>query len=203
MTGQDYNKHQIDVQFVNDLEGYSNKGYIPKDRDGNIIGNSGVTIGYGFDIGQHNAWEIEKFDIPNRIKTKLLPYVELVKEKAAQKLKNRPIWLSDSDLVLLDTEVKKKHIKGILRLMDAYKVIFHKLPSCVQTGLFSVYYNYGILGKKLMGLVKSFSYYEVAEYVRDLEFNKSRRIKEAAKIESCLGEEKDEQRQRQNGEIGI
>ena len=35
------------------MEGYSSTGYIPKGNKGEILGNSGVTIGSGIDLGQH------------------------------------------------------------------------------------------------------------------------------------------------------
>ena len=45
--------------FVRDKEGGQwSKGYVPQDKDGVAIGRSGVTIGSGFDIGQHNAYEL-------------------------------------------------------------------------------------------------------------------------------------------------
>lgn len=183
-------KHNIDISFINKLEGYSNVGYVPKNDVGKVLGKSGVTIGYGFDIGQHNVWEINRLEIPQKLKAMLTPYTELTGEEASQKLENSPLKLSNEQVATLDREVKKKQIRGILRLSESFKIIFHKLPDCVQTGVFSVYYNYGTLSGKLMDLVKNAKYNAVANYVRSLKFNSARREKEAAKIESCIGERK-------------
>jgi hypothetical protein len=54
---------EIDWGFIEACEGRGKtEGYIPK-RNGKIMGKSGVTIGSGFDIGQHDNAEIDHLEI--------------------------------------------------------------------------------------------------------------------------------------------
>ncbi|PAU40501.1 hypothetical protein CKF46_32155, partial [Klebsiella pneumoniae] len=41
----------VKYDFIQEKEGFSTSGYVPKGSDGNPDGNSGVTVGSGVDLG--------------------------------------------------------------------------------------------------------------------------------------------------------
>ena len=44
----------VDWNFIGEREGWSKKGYVPKDRKGKVLDKSGVTVGSGVDLGAKN-----------------------------------------------------------------------------------------------------------------------------------------------------
>ena len=84
MTDKDYERLRSTVQIKGE-EGKSRYiGYIPENKKGEVIDESGVTIGVGFDIGQHNEWELNQIFPDNpKLVEKLVPYA-MKKGKAAQ-----------------------------------------------------------------------------------------------------------------------
>ncbi len=59
----------IDWDFIAAREGKQIAvGYVPVGKNGKRLGNSGLTIGTGFDLGQHSATEIQQLDIPPALK---------------------------------------------------------------------------------------------------------------------------------------
>ena len=65
----------IDWDFIAAREGKQiSVGYVPVGKGGKRLGKSGMTIGTGFDLGQHTAAEIEQLDISAALKKKLIPF---------------------------------------------------------------------------------------------------------------------------------
>lgn len=84
-------------------EGNKNKGYVPSK-------NSGVTIGLGFDIGQHSVSDLERMGFSSSIISKFTPYVNKKGNKAENALEKDPIELSDSELEEVNTlAIRKKN----------------------------------------------------------------------------------------------
>ena len=72
--------------FIKQNEGKAiSKGYIPKNTDGSVMGQSGVTIASGFDLGQQDITSIS--GLPKDLQDKLIPYLGAKKDKALSKLK--------------------------------------------------------------------------------------------------------------------
>tara|TARA_Y100000114_G_scaffold148513_1_gene161550 strand:- start:24 stop:809 length:786 start_codon:yes stop_codon:yes gene_type:complete len=69
-------QYNIDVEFILEtLEG------TVKDKDvfvGHVpqVGKSGITIGFGFDLGQHNKQDLLKYNFPQSLIKALEPYLE-------------------------------------------------------------------------------------------------------------------------------
>ena len=52
---------QINFDFIKQNEGKAiTKAYIPENKDGSILGQSGVTIASGFDLGQQDITSISE-----------------------------------------------------------------------------------------------------------------------------------------------
>ncbi|PAT70451.1 hypothetical protein CJ738_32485 [Klebsiella pneumoniae] len=45
----------VKYDFIQEKEGFSTSGYVPKGSDGNPDGNSGVTVGSGVDLGNRTS----------------------------------------------------------------------------------------------------------------------------------------------------
>lgn len=149
----DVHKH-IDLKFVSKQEGFRTKGYIPMTRDGRIVGNSGVTIAGGLDLGQRR--HLNDLRLSSKLKDKLSPYLNLRREKALRKLKERPLVLSLKESKNLKYLV---HICYFRKLKRYYKrktgKDFLKLPRSYKTVLYNIYYNTGSIGKRTLNYAKS------------------------------------------------
>ena len=62
--------------------GVKTESYIPKFKSGKVIGQSGVTIGRGVDLGQHSAKELRKMGMTEDLMKVFEPFIGLKKEKA-------------------------------------------------------------------------------------------------------------------------
>ena len=76
----------VDWHFIHHEEGYWLTGYVPNvlNKDGRIA--SGVTVIFGFDIGQHSKEEIMALPISETLKEKLFPYCKKTGANAVQAL---------------------------------------------------------------------------------------------------------------------
>lgn len=139
---------EVNWDFIQSLEGFSVKGYVPKEEDGedNKV-ESGVTIGSGFDLGQITKGDLDRFKFTDLQKEKLLPYVGLKGQKARNKLKRTPLQLSYNTVKSIDAKVKKVKLNGLIRQFnEEQKLIrFDELPEPFQTVIASVYFQYGDL----------------------------------------------------------
>ena len=76
----------VDWHFIHHEEGNWLTGYVPNvlNKDGRIA--SGVTVIFGFDIGQHSKEEIMALPISETLKEKLFPYCKKTGANAVQAL---------------------------------------------------------------------------------------------------------------------
>jgi hypothetical protein len=126
-----------------------NVGHIPTDDEGNVIGNSGVTIGVGFDLGQHNEQDLINMEFSKGMRDKLRPYLRKKGQEAINFKKNNPLVLGQ------DSE---DYVESIMRPTKYYTDIlaskydkstgvagdFESLDPAIQGTLFSVLYQYGM-----------------------------------------------------------
>ena len=127
-----------------------NVGHIPTDDKGNVIGKSGVTIGIGFDLGQHDKDDLKKMGFSNSMINKLSHYLGKKGQSAidANSGKNKLVLGLDSDEY---NEVIKKPTKYYTDILaskydQATGVVgdFESLDSAIQGTLFSVTYQMGM-----------------------------------------------------------
>lgn len=93
----------VDTSHIFDNEGgLYLTGYVPsyysKRRDKDVvIGNSGVTVGAGIDLGSTSKEELESYGLSKEGVAKLEPYLGLKKDKAMEALKATPFELGFED----------------------------------------------------------------------------------------------------------
>jgi len=96
---------KVNWKKIGEWEGNALNGYIPK-KGNQIIGNSGVTVGIGVDLGQMNQQSLDGLDIPQNLKDKLQPYLGLKRADAERKLDGDPTkGIAPAPLTLSQDEV--------------------------------------------------------------------------------------------------
>lgn len=148
-------------KFLEKWESRELEGYIPcKFRNyrgrgpytlevyGSVIGQSGVTIGTGLDLGQQGQAELRKMRMPEVLVEKFKPYLLLRKEQAVKKLESQALHITDAECDELDTIVHKHYISLARKKFDREAVLccqsdFEDRPAQVQTVAVSLVYHYG------------------------------------------------------------
>ena len=144
----------VDYDFIrNILENFEGKGicrgYVPKDKKGNALGNSGVTIGTGVDLGQQSGTRLLAMGVPERVLHKLRPYLGLRGQEAITRLESAPLLLSDGEIETLDEAVIGSYIREVATrygIQFGRKGAFASLPRQVQAVLVSLRYHLGFAG---------------------------------------------------------
>lgn len=138
----------VDLNFLKGVEGFKTDGYIPKKKDGTVLGQSGVTIASGFDLGQHTAKEIQELVGPELAK-KLVPYAGLKLDQADKFLAANPLKLTRAEADQVNAAVKPAKIKAVATEYEkATGKVFGNLPPEWQTVIASVAFQYGDLPRK-------------------------------------------------------
>ena len=138
----------IDYDFIGDLEGsLKTKGYIPEDKQGNILDKSGVTVSTGVDLGSKSRNYFEGLD--KALVDKVAPYFGLKGEKAKQKLAQVSLNITKDEARTLYKFTRDKELK-LLKARWSKEVeagntdvAFEDLPKKLQTVLASVSFQYG------------------------------------------------------------
>lgn len=124
------------------------RGYIPT-QNGKIIGNSGVTIGTGVDLGQQTRDGLIAMGVPATIVGCLVPYLGLRGEAALAKLNKVPLTLSADAIQKLDQAIIKSYIDNTVRYFNKSKLCVRPFTSCpkeVQAVTASLAYQLGLRG---------------------------------------------------------
>jgi hypothetical protein len=133
----------VDLGFIAELEGQSCMGYVPL-RGGQPIGNSGVTVGIGVDLGQRSEAELVRLGLSLALVARLKPYLGLRRADALQALSARPLRLSTAEAGELSGVIASDIIARVAKRYwaDAGRR-FADLPPAAQTVIASVAYQYG------------------------------------------------------------
>lgn len=138
----------IDIKFLQKLEGYKTKGYVPRDTDGGR-NESGVTIGTGIDLGYRTAEELQGLALSKELLDKLLPFVGLRGRVAKQKLTEQPLILTDEEVVVLDLAMITSLASQLIAKFNAVSLTpFEKLRGEFQTVIYSVFHQYGPIWRR-------------------------------------------------------
>lgn len=135
----------IDMDFLGAREGFELDAYVPENKDGTVIENSGVTVGTGVDLGSKNAAYFEGLD-PN-IEGLLSPYYGK-KKKAAQDalVEFGGFTLTEKQAKELDAFVKAKELNALKdRWNKTSDTDWDDLTTEQATTVASVAYQYGNL----------------------------------------------------------
>ena len=137
---------EVDWSFIEELEGNRLDGYIPK--DGNVIlGNSGVTIASGLDLGQNSLAGLKELNLSKDLTDKLSPYLELKGTEAQAKLDSIPLNITATEALEINSAVHGKALNDLVVKYDSAVGAgeFYKLPTEAQTVIASVGFQYGNL----------------------------------------------------------
>tara|TARA_Y100000310_G_C20504202_1_gene725579 strand:- start:150 stop:827 length:678 start_codon:yes stop_codon:yes gene_type:complete len=141
---------KVDWEFISKLEGKAiDTAYVPEDKKGNVLKNSGVTIGTGVDLKMKNAEFLESIGVPSDIVEVLEPYFRLKGDEAKVYLENNPLVLSAVDIKILDGAVQKFELN---KIKTAYEKdsgkSWNSLNTNQQTVVTSVGFQYGDMEKR-------------------------------------------------------
>ena len=142
---------QIDRDVIARFEGRaSRRFYVPRNNAGEALGNSGVTVATGFDVGQHSAAELRTlFARHPAILTRLLPFANASKQAAINLLADSNINsspLSEEDVITIDDIVYESKTDRLIHRYDRdSEAGFTSLPAGFQTVIASVSFQYGNL----------------------------------------------------------
>ncbi len=136
--------------FIEELEGKNVlHGYVPLDKFGLPIGESGVTIATGVDLGQLDRLGLVDLlkDYENKFELlhKLLPYVGLRKIRALQAIERKPVEITQDEAEALSEAMRNRTLEKLKKewAETGLHTQFDLLPWQVQTVLYSLAYNFG------------------------------------------------------------
>jgi hypothetical protein len=155
------------------------RGYIPCEKGtwypggadkGAALGQSGVTIATGVDLGQQT--ERGFVGLPAELCGKLRPYFGLKREAAQEALIKCPLVLSTCEVEQIDLLIHKRYINETAVMFG--KSVFETSPKQVQAVAVSLHYQFGLpkrkespaLEKAWEGM-RSGAYQEAAQYLCD------------------------------------
>lgn len=137
----------IDHEFIQRLEGFRVEGYVPM-SGGVPLGQSGVTIGSGVDLGHWTAEQLLRRGTPRDVVDRLRPYFGLRGYAAVQALREQPLRLATQDAAVLSTRISADIIAAVATRYDtaakrAGSLRWSALPEPCRTVVASVAYQYG------------------------------------------------------------
>ncbi len=109
----------VNLDFITEIlrrfEGRpATRGYLPVHR-GRVMGNSGVTVGTGVDLGQQSKPGLEGMGVPPELVSCLLPYLGKKREEARAFLAANPLQLDEADVRALDSAVIRHYVNRLER----------------------------------------------------------------------------------------
>lgn len=197
----------IDKDLMHRLEGYREKGYIPKSK-GEILGRSGVTIANALDLGQRR--NLDDLDLDPMIKEKLTPYLGKIKEEADTFLNKNPLDLSgdiNNNKIIDAREVANatsstyySDVEDNFNRNNKHEKEFSNLPNPVKSVLYSKQFQTGKLGNRLIEAASNDDdYSDVVEVLKGS--SNTRRQEEGRYLEQKL-EELQKAKDREQKQLG-
>ncbi|MEI7411825.1 pesticin C-terminus-like muramidase [Pectobacterium aroidearum] len=136
----------INLGFLKTSEGFESEGYVPQDKNGNVLDKSGVTVGMGVDLGQRTEAELLNDGVPKDIVDILKPYTTLKGNAAKEKLRTSPLTLTEEQANKLSSVYVQKITTDIENRFnaDAKNISFNDLPPNTRTAITDLAYQYGV-----------------------------------------------------------
>lgn len=141
----------IDWNFIRQLEGRRNSAYVPM-KDGQVIQNSGVTIGTGVDLGQQTEARLRRLGVSDEIINKLSPFLGSGKRKQAAVTaleESGGLTLSDEEVDALDQALKSETLREVRNWYNKNNTQgndWSDLSDRQQTVAASIAFNHGLDG---------------------------------------------------------
>ena len=135
----------VDFNFIKEQEGFKTTGYVPVDKDGKVLGSSGVTVASGFDLGQRGINDLQ--GLPKELVKKLSPFVGLQGSKALNNANK--LVLTNEEALTVNKFAKKQELGRLSKKWKAETgTDFSSLPKEQATAIASVAFQYGDLETK-------------------------------------------------------
>ena len=135
----------INSDFIRKQEGFKTDGYVPMNRDGSVIGQSGVTVGNGVDMGAQTAARLKALGVDDETIKLLMSYFGWKREVAAGVLAAEPLSLTKGQAEDLSNRLLSTSAEEVAARFDKDSASkrFADLPSNTKTMLTSIYHQYG------------------------------------------------------------
>ncbi|MBI1199964.1 MAG: pesticin [Phenylobacterium sp.] len=143
--GPAVDQFNVDRDFLAEREGARRKMYVPTDKEGRVIGDSGPTIGVGVDLGRKDTAYLRALGLRPELVDQLAPYTGKRRDVALQYVQENPLVLSEQDYKSLNAAVQDRELRKLASKFDAVSQVgpFSKLPRDTQTAIGSLYFQYG------------------------------------------------------------
>ncbi|CAB4033952.1 Hypothetical predicted protein [Paramuricea clavata] len=144
--GSETSAPMIYQKFLNCHEGFTSCGYVPIDpKSGEILGESGVTVGAGVDLGNKSRASLTS--LSSTLVDKLEPYFGLKRNLAACAVIERPLSLTLDEANTLTDAVTNGVVEKVSKRYDSDKdenaLVFASVPRGIRTAIASVWYQFG------------------------------------------------------------
>ena len=140
----------IDLEFVHDNEGGLRTDLNIPIEEGKSIGKSGATVGFGVDLGQMDAAELQRLGdqrgLSQELIDKLKPYTDKIKEEAVAFLKANPLTISEKEARKLSTAKYTDTMEKLRRSANKHlkpHSDFDNLPDPVKTVVYDLAIHHG------------------------------------------------------------
>jgi type VI secretion system secreted protein VgrG len=141
--------NQIIWSFIESKEGFNNKAYVPLDNQGNVAGNSGITIGSGVDLGAIGEEGLQKLNLSDDLFQKLNKYTPYKKDDAVEFLSRNPLTLYKNECIELQEAVESQAADTLeAEFNNDSDTLFANLTPTQQTIIMSVAFQYGNLSQR-------------------------------------------------------
>ena len=172
------------LNFLREVEGYEKDYYIPT-KDGRILGNSGITIGIGIDLGQQSEQRLKALGVEDSVIHKLKPAFGVRGEKAIY-VKKDLLPLSPEEVLYLSLAIIGDELNVLkVYLEDAYCKL---IPEAIIVAM-SLFHQFGykLFKYKTYKQLLQQDYKGLLANLRDFGCNyPTRRNKEADLLENGL-----------------
>jgi GH24 family phage-related lysozyme (muramidase) len=136
----------VNNDFIRQLEGFSTSGYVPLDKQGNPLEQSGITIGTGIDLGQQSVADLRRMGVSEDVLKAIKPYVG-IRGTAIKQLDPSKLNLLEDQVRELDEAVMNQSYANLAKHFNAASPRkFEELPEEFQTVMASINHQYGSSG---------------------------------------------------------
>ena len=186
--------------FLRDVEGFKASGYVPQDRRGNPIENSGVTIATGLDLGQQDEDSLRRMGLSDELISIFRPYLGLKRSEAQRFLLDNPLRLTAEQATFVEESLMSHDFERMSDLWNSTQreedgIRWDQLDPEKQTVMLSVFRQYGNLPRRTPKFWRSATQGRWNDTVSELrnfgDKYKTRRNKEADLLEAALSRDSD------------
>ena len=135
----------VDYEFIKRQEESSDSrqsqiGFVPS-RDGNVIGNSGVTVGTGIDLGKQGERELRSLGVNQQLIDKVKPYLGVTGKAAVDLVTSKPLSLTRNEVDILNNAYLTRDVSSIIGSIGEER--YMSLEPEAKTVILSLVRNFG------------------------------------------------------------